>query len=42
MNPALHLDLIDLGDARNQTKGWGRPIAEIHPPIPVRNVGWAM
>lgn len=40
MNEAPQLEILDLGDAKEQTKGWvERPLAEIHPTFTTRDPG---
>jgi hypothetical protein len=36
MIKTLTLEVVDLGDARLHTRGWGQPLAEIHPTWPNR------
>ena len=38
MNEAPQLEVVDLGDAKEQTKGWlEKPLYELHPTMPTRD-----
>ena len=38
MNEAPQLEIVDLGDAKAQTKGWvEKPLFEIHPTMTTRD-----
>lgn len=38
MNEAPQVEVVELGDAKEQTKGWlFRPVDEPHPTLPTRN-----
>lgn len=40
MNEAPQLEVVDLGDAKEETKGWiEQPLSEIHPTMVTRKPG---
>jgi hypothetical protein len=38
MKQATQVELVDLGNAKEQTKGWlFKPLSEVHPTMPTRD-----